>query len=101
MSPLATGYIGGSVLARLLAHPKRDKFLITALVRSEEKARKLESFGVTPVVGSFKDFVLVTKLAEQAHVLFSCVRCTTRQLCSFETDHYVFTSRLMQTTWMP
>ena len=71
---LELGYIGGSVLARLLSHPKRDTFNITALVRSEEKAKKLESFGVTPAVGSFQDTSLVRRLAEQAHVVFSCVR---------------------------
>jgi uncharacterized protein YbjT (DUF2867 family) len=70
---LEIGYIGGSVLARLLAHPSKDTFAITALVRSEEKAKKLESFGVTPVVGSYKDVALVERLAEQAHVIFSCV----------------------------
>jgi uncharacterized protein YbjT (DUF2867 family) len=31
------GYIGGSVLQRLLEHPKRDSFEITALVRSATK----------------------------------------------------------------
>ncbi|KAI0783870.1 NAD(P)-binding protein [Irpex lacteus] len=67
----ATGYLGGSVLARLLAHPSRHTFAITALVRSEEKAKKLETFGVTPVVGSTKDTALLAKLAENAHVVFS------------------------------
>ena len=35
------GYLGGSVLSRLLAHPSRDTFEITAIVRSAEKAKKL------------------------------------------------------------
>ncbi|KIP10737.1 hypothetical protein PHLGIDRAFT_210748 [Phlebiopsis gigantea 11061_1 CR5-6] len=68
----ATGYIGGSVLAKLLAHPDAKTFEITALVRSEEKAQKLKAFGVKPVVGSFKDLALVETLSEAAHVVFSC-----------------------------
>ncbi|KAF7790012.1 hypothetical protein EIP86_000960, partial [Pleurotus ostreatoroseus] len=66
-------YIGGTVLARLLAHPSANTFEITAIVRSEEKAKKLETFGVKAVVGSFKtDLALVEQLAEQAHVVFNC-----------------------------
>jgi len=67
----ATGYIGGSVLHKLLSHPSADTFDITALVRSEEKAKKLEKFGVHSVIGSFNDSALVEKLAENAHVVFS------------------------------
>ncbi|KAI0091097.1 NAD-P-binding protein [Irpex rosettiformis] len=68
----ATGYIGGTVLARLLAHPSKDTFDITVLVRSEEKAKKLETFGVKTVIGSYTDTALVEQLAEKAHVVFSC-----------------------------
>ncbi|KIM87550.1 hypothetical protein PILCRDRAFT_95788 [Piloderma croceum F 1598] len=39
----ATGYIGGTVLSRLLTHPSAPTFKITALVRSPEKAAKLQS----------------------------------------------------------
>ncbi|GJE96186.1 NAD(P)-binding protein [Phanerochaete sordida] len=67
----ATGYIGGSVLAKLLTDPSADTLDITALVRSEDKAAKLEKFGVRTVVGSFKDVALVERLAEAAHVVFS------------------------------
>ena len=35
---MLTGYIGGSVLSRLLEHPSASTFDITVLVRSEEKA---------------------------------------------------------------
>lgn len=68
-----TGYVGGAVLTRLLAQPDADKYEITALVRSPEKAKKLEAFGVKPVVGSIQDVALLTGLAEQAHVVFSLV----------------------------
>ncbi len=61
------------MLSRLLAHPRRNAFVITVLVRSEEKARKLQDFGVTAVVGSIKDAALVARLAEEAHVVFNVV----------------------------
>ena len=69
-----TGYIGGSVLARLLKHPNAQSFEITALVRSEDKAKKLESHGVKTVIGSYKDdHALTEKLAENAHIVFQIV----------------------------
>ncbi|KAI0091003.1 NAD-P-binding protein [Irpex rosettiformis] len=67
----ATGYIGGSVLSRLLSHPSRDDFDITALVRSPEKGKKLEGFGVKPAIGSLKDIPLIEQLAQNAHIVFS------------------------------
>ncbi|GJE96185.1 NAD(P)-binding protein [Phanerochaete sordida] len=67
----ATGYIGGSVLAKLLKHPSADTFDITALVRSEDKAAKLNKLGVRTVIGSYKDVALVERLSEAAHVVFS------------------------------
>lgn len=45
------------------------------MVRSHEKAKKLEAFGVKSVIGSFKtDLELVERLAEESHVVFNCVR---------------------------
>ncbi|KAF8687635.1 hypothetical protein AX14_003644 [Amanita brunnescens Koide BX004] len=68
----ATGYIGGSVLAHFLRHPKRDEFEFTALVRSAEKAEKLKrQFGVNTVHGSFSDSGLIEKAASQADVVLS------------------------------
>ncbi len=61
------------MLSQLLAHPRRNTFEITVLVRSEEKARRLKTFGVNPIIGSIKDTALVEQLAEQAHVLFNIV----------------------------
>ena len=37
-----SGYIGGSVLQAIVAHPKADTFDITALVRNEAKAKAIE-----------------------------------------------------------
>ncbi|KAM6504225.1 NAD-P-binding protein [Amanita muscaria] len=67
----ATGYIGGSVLAQLLKHPKRDLFEYTALVRSPEKAEKLKEFGVKTVIGSFTDEDVLTEQASKVDVVFS------------------------------
>lgn len=70
-----TGYIGGSLLARLLAHPDAGTFDITVLARSPEKVAQLQAFGVTPVLGSLKDLELLEDLASKAHVVLSCADC--------------------------
>ena len=70
-----SGYVGGSVLARLLNHPDRKSFDITALVRDEAKAKVLESkYGVKPVIGSHQDTEKVASAAEAAHIVFNIVR---------------------------
>ncbi|KAI0767991.1 NAD-P-binding protein [Trametes elegans] len=67
----ATGYIGGSVLQRLLQHPKANTFDITVFVRNVDKAKILESkFGVKVVVGTLKDLGKLEALAENSHVIF-------------------------------
>ncbi|KAI0368804.1 NAD-P-binding protein [Pilatotrama ljubarskyi] len=66
----ATGYIGGAVLQRLLQHPHRENFEISALVRNVEKAKLLvREFGVRTVVGSLQDSDKLKSLAENAHVV--------------------------------
>lgn len=68
-----TGYIGGSVLERLLDHPDAHSFEITALIRSPEKAEKFKEFGVNSVVGSFNDTQLIEDLTAAADVVFDTV----------------------------
>ncbi|KAL4252221.1 NAD(P)-dependent Metabolic Enzyme [Abortiporus biennis] len=69
----ATGYLGGSILARLLIHPRANEFDITAIVRSSEKASGLQSqFGVKTVVGSISDLDKLEDLSAQSHIVFSC-----------------------------
>ena len=69
-----SGYVGGTVLARLLNHPDRKSFDITALVRDESKAKTLESkFGIKPVIGSHQDLDEVATQAEAAHIVFNIV----------------------------
>ena len=67
------GYLGGSVLARLLEHPTASSYEITALVRSEDKAKKLAPFGVKTAIGTIQDLELLEKLASEAHIVFSIV----------------------------
>jgi len=67
----ATGYIGGSVLQRLLDHPKRDAFEITALVRNADKAKVLNNLGVNTVVASLFDFDKVAELSANANVVIN------------------------------
>ncbi|TFK28556.1 NAD(P)-binding protein [Coprinopsis marcescibilis] len=67
----ATGYIGGSVLARLIDHPDFPTFNIIAIVRSPERAEKLQKLGVGVVVGSHSDEALVEKLARNSDVVIA------------------------------
>ncbi|KAF8656861.1 hypothetical protein AX16_002408 [Volvariella volvacea WC 439] len=48
----ATGYIGGSVLTRLLSHTHSDAFQIVVLVRSDSKAQQFRKMGIKAVVAS-------------------------------------------------
>ena len=70
---LILGYIGGSVLSRLFYHPRVDPKNITVLVRSQEKADKLQYFQFNSVVGSTADLDLLERFAQRADVVFSCV----------------------------
>ncbi|KZP22751.1 NAD(P)-binding protein [Athelia psychrophila] len=67
----ATGYVGGTVVDRLLKHPNTATFAIMALVRSSEKAQKLESLGLKTAVGSHTDVAPLHDLAVAADVIFS------------------------------
>ncbi|TFY68537.1 hypothetical protein EVG20_g3523 [Dentipellis fragilis] len=67
----ATGYIGGTVVQLLLAHPKRDTFEITAYVRSEEKAKVLQTFGLKTAIGTFNESDKLTDLASKADVVIN------------------------------
>jgi len=67
------GFIGGTVLGHLLAHPDVAQFNLTVLVRSKEKAKKLETFGVKAAVGSLQDLELLEALASKADYVVSIV----------------------------
>ena len=61
------------MLSRFLEHPNAASSNITALVRSPEKAEKLKTFGVHPVIGSYSDLALVEKLSAKADVMIATV----------------------------
>ena len=61
-------------MARLLEHPNAGSFQITALVRSPEKAVKLESVGVRAVLGSFAELDKLEKLPSEADVVIAMVK---------------------------
>ncbi|KAJ6571114.1 NAD(P)-binding protein [Mycena capillaripes] len=71
----ATGYVGGTVLTRFLAHPHADTFQFTVLVRDPKKAEKFRDLGVKAVVGSHSDAKLVEKLASEADVVIAMADC--------------------------
>ena len=66
-----TGLVGASVVQLIYKDPKYN---VTALVRSEEKAAKLEKLGVNTVVGSLDNAELMTALASQSDVVIQIVR---------------------------
>ena len=58
-----------------MKHPKADTFEVTALVRSEAKAKALEStLSIKTVIGSLQDYGLLTENAEKAHIVVQIVR---------------------------
>jgi hypothetical protein len=67
------GYIGGSVLQRLLDHPKRDTFEITALVRNADKAKLLNTLGVNTIVASLSDLDKLADFAAASDVVIHTV----------------------------
>jgi uncharacterized protein YbjT (DUF2867 family) len=72
---VSAGYIGGSVLDRLLAHPDRAHFDLTLLLRSRDKARTLEEqFGLKTIIGSLDDTQLLEDTAADADVVINTVR---------------------------
>lgn len=58
----ATGFIGGSIAARLLL----EGYRVRGLVRSPESAKQLEQRGIEPVIGSLDDDALLTSQARLA-----------------------------------
>jgi nucleoside-diphosphate-sugar epimerase len=58
----ASGYIGGSIAARLIA----AGHAVTGLVRSATTARKIAARGIEPVIGSLDDARLLAANAERA-----------------------------------
>lgn len=83
-----TGFIGGSVLYRLLSHPSAKTFDITVLMRDARKASIAQSkLGVKAVVGTLSEEAKLEALAQKAHVVISCVRMSPPHHASLLTFH--------------
>ncbi|THU92346.1 NAD(P)-binding protein [Dendrothele bispora CBS 962.96] len=67
----ATGYIGGSVLSRLLQRADFASFDIRVVVRSPEKAKKLEDFGFKSIIGSITDEALMVEAVSDVDVVLA------------------------------
>lgn len=61
----ASGYIGGSVAAHLAAAGHQ----VTGLVRSQQKADAVRSFGIEPVMGALDDAAVLAQAAKAADVV--------------------------------
>ena len=60
-------------MARLLEHSNANSFQITALVRSPEKAVKLETLGLKTIIGSLSELDKLERATSEADVVFSMV----------------------------
>ncbi|KAL4068479.1 hypothetical protein V8B97DRAFT_2024745 [Scleroderma yunnanense] len=69
-----TGYVGGSILSRLIDHPTYKSSEVSVLIRpsKKDKSSVFESLGLKPVIGTNHDLELLTEQASQADVVFSC-----------------------------
>ena len=63
----ASGYIGGSVAARLL----EEGYTVRGLVRTEEKASLVRAKGIEPVIGSLDDDALLKREASAADTVIN------------------------------
>ena len=77
-------------MSRLLEHPDSKSFEITALVRSAEKAAKIESLGIKTAVGSYSDLHQLEALTSEADVVFSIVRDSEVRIVQLLSYHVVF-----------
>ena len=76
------GYVGGTVLSRLLSHPDRCSFDITVLVRNKDKAKTLsDKFGLKAVIGTHQELERIASLAERAQYVFNLVGVPWPSLC--------------------
>ncbi|KAK1221620.1 hypothetical protein PQX77_015564 [Marasmius sp. AFHP31] len=70
----ATGYVGGSVLYRLLSlTDAQSRYELRTVVRNAEKAEKLREFGVKIIIGSHSDVDLMARESKEADVILTAV----------------------------
>ncbi|KIO01034.1 hypothetical protein M404DRAFT_150977, partial [Pisolithus tinctorius Marx 270] len=68
-----TGYIGGTVLTRLVDHPTFANSEITLLIRpsKKDKISTFHSLGLNTVLGSYNDLDILEEQASKADIVFS------------------------------
>ena len=72
----ASGYIGGSVAAKL----QSEEFEVTGTTSSEGRAGELRGLGIVPAVGSLKDAHFITELAKDADIIINAADSDAREL---------------------
>jgi len=70
----ASGYIGGSVAAALLASGHR----VTGLVRSPERAQAVRALSIDPVIGTLSDASLLAQSAREADAVINAANSDDR-----------------------
>lgn len=66
----ATGYIGGSILGRLIEHPARGSHSVICYLRNEDKAKILtEQLGIKTIIGTLDDTEKIENAAVEADVV--------------------------------
>ncbi|KAE9407776.1 NAD(P)-binding protein [Gymnopus androsaceus JB14] len=72
-----TGYVGGAVLMRLAKRDDFDSFDIRCIVRSPDKAAKIETLykNVKTIVGSHSDIALMTQAASEVDMVLAMANC--------------------------
>jgi nucleoside-diphosphate-sugar epimerase len=63
----ATGYIGGSVAAKL----RQNGHKVLGLVRTDEKAAQLKQRGIEPLLGTLADFTKIAKAASESDAVIN------------------------------
>src|SRR5438477_3443956 len=72
----ATGYIGGTVAARLLAAGHE----VTGLVRGEQGAAELGRRGIVPLLGTLADRAVVAEAASRADAVINAANSDNRDI---------------------
>ncbi|KAK0472972.1 hypothetical protein IW261DRAFT_1553227 [Armillaria novae-zelandiae] len=71
----ATGYIGGTILSRLIEHKDSKNFDITILLRPTRSPAGYEALGLKTVSGSDSDLALLRAQAAAADIVFATADC--------------------------
>ena len=72
----AAGYIGGSVAVTLIKAGHK----VAGLVRSETRARDIESFGIDPVIGDLADTAVLERAARNADAVINIANSDNREV---------------------